>query len=259
PIRILLRPTLVQGPEAAPDIARAIAELNSRDDIDLLIVGRGGGSLEDLWAFNEEAVARAIAASRLPVVSAVGHEIDETIADFAADLRAPTPSAAAELAVPDIRETVAAARAVRQRARRALLRLLGEARLRLRSIERSHALKSPRDRLRQNAQRADELLGRIELEARRALRAAGERRERLVERIARSAAQGLLLARQRLAHAQARIEALSPRAVLERGYALAFDGAGRLVASAASAAPGEELRLVLRDGALRCRVEARES
>lgn len=99
-IEILLNPVKVQGEGAAAEIARAICEMNMRDDIDVLIVGRGGGSLEDLWAFNEEAVARAIFASRIPVISAVGHEIDYTIADFVADVRAPTPSAAAEIAVP---------------------------------------------------------------------------------------------------------------------------------------------------------------
>lgn len=100
PIEILLYPVKVQGDGAAEEVAQAIAAMNGRDDIDVLIVGRGGGSLEDLWAFNEEAVARAIFASRIPVISAVGHEIDFTIADFVADVRAPTPSAAAEIAVP---------------------------------------------------------------------------------------------------------------------------------------------------------------
>lgn len=235
-VRIVLRPTLVQGPEAAPDIVAAIEELNRRQDLDLLIVGRGGGSLEDLWAFNDEAVARAIAGSRLPVISAVGHEVDETIADFAADLRAPTPSAAAELAVPDVRETLTALRRLEQRVRRALAALLATLRLRLQALERSAALRSPRDRLLQNMQRVDELLGRIQY----------------------AAGQSLRHLEQRLARAAGRIEALSPRAVLARGYALAFDERGRLLAGAGAAVPGEGLRVLFHDGALRCRIEARE-
>ena len=105
-VSVLLYPAKVQGEGAAEEIARGIHELNQRKDIEVIIIGRGGGSLEDLWAFNEEEVARAITSSRIPIVSAVGHEIDFTIADFAADLRAPTPSAAAELTVPILEDTL---------------------------------------------------------------------------------------------------------------------------------------------------------
>jgi exodeoxyribonuclease VII large subunit len=234
PVRIVLRPTQVQGPGAAADIVRAIEALNRCPDLDLLIVGRGGGSIEDLWAFNQETVARAIAASRLPVVSAVGHETDTTIADFVADLRAPTPSAAAEMAVRDFREVLAEARGTRQRCERAALRRLAELRLRLISIEKGPALRSPLDRVRQAAQRSDELL-------QRALRGAQVTLTALRERLARNIAQ---------------VAALNPEGVLERGYALAFDEGGRLVPGIAGVAPGARLRVQLRDGELDCRVEA---
>jgi exodeoxyribonuclease VII large subunit len=235
PIRIVLRPTLVQGAQAAPDIVSAIEAFNARDDIDLLIVGRGGGSLEDLWAFNEEAVARAIAAARVPVIAAVGHATDETIADFVADLRAPTPSAAAELAVPDYRETLAEARTHLRRGARALAHRLEALTLRLKVIERSHALKSPLEHLRQMAQRADEIMTRMHLALRQNVRATHQRVERLA----------------------GTLEALRPTAVLGRGYALAFDRHGGLVTSVEGVGVGDALRVLLGDGELHCRVEGR--
>jgi exodeoxyribonuclease VII large subunit len=235
-VRIVLRPTAVQGREAASDLVAGIEALSRREDIDLIIVGRGGGSLEDLWAFNEERVARAIAAARWPVISAVGHEIDFTIADFVADLRAPTPSAAAEMAVPDAREVLAGARAVLARCARAVTRRVAEARLRLQGLARSRALENPLDRVRQSSQRADELL----------------------QRCLRGTAAAARSTRARLAGLSARLEALNPGAVLERGYAVAFDQAGRLVTRGRDLAIGDALQLVLRDAAVRCRVEAVE-
>lgn len=234
PLRIVLRPTQVQGPGAARDIGQAIEALNGCPELDLLIVGRGGGSLEDLWAFNDEAVARAITGSRVPVISAVGHETDTTIADFVADLRAPTPSAAAEMAVRDFREVLAEARATRQRCERAGVRRLRELRLRLGAIEKGPALRSPLDRVRQAAQRSDELL----------------------QRALRGAQVTLTARRERWARLSAQIAALNPEAVLERGYALTFDATGRLVADMADVTPGARLKVRLRDGELDCLVEA---
>jgi len=231
-VRLLLRPTRVQGAGAAEEIAAAIGAINRRDDVDVLIVGRGGGSLEDLWAFNEEVTARAIAGSRIPTVSAVGHEIDETIADYVADLRAPTPSAAAELVAPDVREALGALQRNRDRCTRALRQQLRELRLRLDAVLRSAALRSPTERLQQTSQRSDELL----------------------QRASRAIAQRLDQVRQRLAHAGDRIEALGPGAVLGRGYALAFDAQGRLVPRVRGRRPGEELRLRMADGELRCTI-----
>jgi len=236
PIAIVLRPTVVQGREAAADIVAGIEALDRRADIDLIIVGRGGGSLEDLWAFNEEPVARAIAAAKLPIISAVGHEIDFTIADFVADLRAPTPSAAAELAVPDARDVLTGAGSDLRRCARAVRRRLDEGRLRLEGLARSRALVSPLDRVRQASQRADELLQRCARAAESRLRRAGER----------------------AAAVAGRLEALNPGSVLERGYAVAFDERGRLVTRAAALSAGDCLRVVLREGAVRCRVERAE-
>ncbi|MFH1143945.1 MAG: exodeoxyribonuclease VII large subunit [Candidatus Eisenbacteria bacterium] len=233
PVRIILRPAIVQGREAAADIVAGIEALSRRDEIDLIIVGRGGGSLEDLWAFNEERVARAIAAARHPVISAVGHEVDVTIADFVADLRAPTPSAAAEMAVPDMRDVLAAARSDLRRCARAVWRRLDDGRLRLEGLSRSRALQSPLDQVQQASQRADELILRIG----RATSAACRR------------------ARERLAGIAGRVGALNPGAVLERGYAAVFDEGGRLVSRVGDLRVGDGLRVVLQGGSLRCRVE----
>ncbi|MCK4412729.1 MAG: exodeoxyribonuclease VII large subunit [Candidatus Eisenbacteria sp.] len=234
-IRLILRPTRVQGPGAAEEIAAAIEQLSRREELDLLIVGRGGGSLEDLWAFNEEVVARAIAASRLPVISAVGHAVDETIADYVADLRAPTPSAAAELAVPDVREVRAALAALWGRAPRAAGRRIETVRLRVAALGGSHALQSPLDRMRQASQRADELLARMQ----------------------RAAAVRLQRAGHRLAAVTATLAALSPQAVVARGYALAFDAGERLVTRVVQVEVGGRLDVRLADGTLRCRIEER--
>jgi exodeoxyribonuclease VII large subunit len=233
-IRLILRPAQVQGPDAAGEIAAGIRQLDAFPQIDLLIVGRGGGSLEDLWAFNEECVARAIAAAQRPVISAVGHAVDETIADYVADLRAPTPSAAAELAVPDVRDVRANLGTLRGRAGRAAARRLEAARLRVAALGRSHALQSPLDRMRQASQRADELVGRM-------------------GRAARARVQQV---RQRLAGRAATLAALSPEAVVARGYALVYDAGGALVTRARQVAPGDGIAVHLAAGRLRARVEA---
>ncbi|MCK4306149.1 MAG: exodeoxyribonuclease VII large subunit [Candidatus Eisenbacteria sp.] len=234
PIRIILRPSAVQGKGASQDIARGIEELCRCDAADLLIVGRGGGSLEDLWAFNEEITARAIASSSIPVISAVGHEIDTTIADLAADVRAPTPSAAAEIAVRDLPQTFADLRHSLDRAATALTRRLSEYKLKLEALGRSRGMQSPVDRLLQEGQHADELLLRGQ----------------------RAVTQRLVATQDRLTALGARIEALNPTAVLERGFALAFDSAGRLLHAAGDVADGDEVRLQLGRGALLCRVES---
>ncbi|MDR1465845.1 MAG: exodeoxyribonuclease VII large subunit [Oscillospiraceae bacterium] len=230
---VVFCPVLVQGAGAAAEIAAAIRRMNEQRAADVLIVGRGGGSLEDLWAFNEEIVARAVADSEIPVISAVGHETDVTICDFAADLRAPTPSAAAELAVPDTRELLEYLAGEARRRTAALERELRQRRAALEQLTAQRVLRRPEGLLDPARQRLDATRERME-----------------------SCAAALLRDRRRaLAAALARLEALSPLAVLARGYAVARKD-GRALRRAAEAVPGDELDVLLQDGRLRCAVLA---
>ena len=233
PARIILCPVRVQGEGAAAEIVSAIRALGEWGGADVLIVGRGGGSIEDLWAFNEEIVARAIFNCPVPVISAVGHQTDFTIADFVADLRAPTPSAAAEYAVPVALELEADVLALGQRLVRA---------------GRSHC---------ENAsQRLDNLepgLSYTRLLAR--LQRLGERSIGLEERLRRVVANRLDQGRLRWEHGRERLSALNPAAVLGRGFAVARDAQGRIVREAGTLSPGDKLRVLLSKGSLDCLVE----
>jgi exodeoxyribonuclease VII large subunit len=279
--RVIVRPVRVQGAGSAREIAAGIQDLNRAGLVDVIIVGRGGGSLEDLWAFNEEVVARAIAASRVPVVSAVGHEVDFTIADFVADARAPTPTAAAALVVPDRAEVARSVARADAALRRALVRRIALLRERVTGLQRR--LGDPERRVRDLALRLDELA----LRARRGLvrKVAWERREiatlasRLVrtgpERAVRRTSDGLRADADRLRfavavrvrHARAaveraagRLDALSPLACLGRGYAIVRrgDAAGPVVSDAESLAAGDAVALVFARGRARARVEETE-
>jgi exodeoxyribonuclease VII large subunit len=226
-VRVLLAPTLVQGDQAPPQIVAALQTLDARDDVDLILLVRGGGSLEELWAFNDEMVARAIAACQHPVVSGVGHETDFTIADFVADLRAPTPSAAAELAVPDQAD-------LRQRIGVSAGRLLGTVEGRLREAgqsldqqQRTLARLSPLVRVDAHRQQVDDL-------TRRATRATTHR---------------LALHRSGLAGSRSRLASLSPLATLERGYAAVRQAdTGVVVRSVGQVRTGDPLVIQVRDG-----------
>jgi exodeoxyribonuclease VII large subunit len=276
PVPILLAPTPVQGEGASLAIASAIRRLEAVPDVDVVIVARGGGSLEDLWAFNEEPVARAIFACRVPVISAVGHETDFTIADFVADLRTPTPSAAAERAVP-VREELAAELALlRRRGGRALAESVRRAR---HALERGRGrLGDPRRLLDERRQRLDEqiergrrVLARRFAEARADLRGAETRlyrahphRRILEQRSALAAVRHRLeaalhreIARRRhgLEAAHGKLEALSPTRVLERGFSLTQRADGHLVTRAEDLTPGEQVRVRLREGAFSARVD----
>ena len=270
-VRILLAPARVQGEGAAAEIVEGIRLLNGLPDPpDVLIVGRGGGSLEDLWCFNEEAVARAVRASRIPVISAVGHEIDFTICDFAADLRAPTPSAAAELVVKNRADLVATVAALSRRLVLAARNATARARSRLELCARSRAFAEPASRLREQAQRLDLLAQRLDASL---SAAAAERRRRLEAAPARLAAAlaaaiqrarlraaalaprpGHALAlragaeRARVSALAAKLAALDPMAVLDRGYALVRNESGDVVARASAVSPGDRLAVVFRDG-----------
>lgn len=224
-VDVLLAPVRVQGPGAGEDIAGAIRLFNEYREIDLLIVGRGGGSVEDLWAFNEEIVARAIAASEIPVVSAVGHEVDYTIADFVADRRAPTPSAAAEIAVKSRAELIENIANYSYTARKSIEATLSAHRERLRGHLRSYAFNLPADLLRQRSQRLDEL---------------GVSLVRLAGLRTASVRQSLESLRKRLVN-------LDPARILERGFAIVYRG-GETVQTAAAVRRGDHLQIRFRDG-----------
>lgn len=234
-IQLILSPVLVQGELAPAQIVQAIELMNRVDDIDVLIVGRGGGSLEELWAFNDERVVRAIFASRIPVISAVGHETDYSLADFVADRRAPTPSAAAEMAVPDRRElekhlSTTYARLMRVMQQRAL-----EQRRRLQRVAESKAFRHPHKMLDQPKQYVDVLNLRL-IRAFQTL--TGERSHKFTK----------------LAE---KLAALNPLAVLRRGYSITRSyPQKRIIRTIGALTPGQEIEVILADGTLLCRVEA---
>jgi exodeoxyribonuclease VII large subunit len=279
---VVIYPCRVQGPEAAGEIMQGIRALNRLGGLDVLIVARGGGSLEDLWPFNEEQVARALASSRIPTISAVGHETDYTIADFVADLRAPTPSAAAERVV-QAKVDLASRIATLEKHLHAGIRLrLTQVRARVEAVTSHRVFTAERGRLRNHAQRVDELQRRAESAASRRLERARDGLARLRGRLEAFRLDRQLQARrERLLSSEARLrslfstrvqarraalggllgklDTLSPLAVLARGYALVWDATGtRLLRRAADATIGEEVRLRLHDGSLRAAITSRE-
>jgi len=227
--RVLICPVRVQGDRAAAEIAAMIETVNRLPSVDVMIVGRGGGSIEDLWPFNEEVVARAIAASRVPVVSAVGHETDFTIADFVADVRALTPTDGAARVTPDLEQFMQDLRALKERLGKALQSTLAAARERLDGLARSYALRRPLERIRLREQRLDDL----------------------AHQLYRSTRHVLELRRQRLSGLSDRLESLSPLAVLARGYSITLrDADGSLVRDPATVRIGETIRTLLHGGVL---------
>ncbi len=233
---VYVLPVRVQGEGAAEEIAAAIDWANWQRVADLIITGRGGGSMEELWAFNEEIVARAIARSRIPVISAVGHEPDVTIADFAADLRAATPSNAAELAVPDQAELYAWLRAAAPRLGRGLERTLSQRRRDLQRLADSRPFSQPGGLFRERRMQLDYQAERMAGALRRIL--AGQR--------------------QRQGRLAAALDAMSPLKVLSRGYAIAADEQGNVLTSVKGICPGDALTVRLIDGTVNCRAEERK-
>lgn len=254
-LHIQVYPVPVQGEGAAAKIAEAIDDFNRLlPETDVLLVGRGGGSLEDLWAFNEEAVARSIAASKIPVISCVGHETDYTIADFVADLRAPTPSAAAELVVRNKADVLEHLKGLGERLPLALLARVRNAQETLRHLVQSPTLRDPRRLYEDRARRVDELEARLLAGPMRVF----EDRRRLAEDLSRRLEPAV---RAVLQHAEKdmrlqleKLNALSPLACLSRGYSIVFDQAGRALRSKDEARKGDRLRVRLHDGELSAEV-----
>jgi len=233
-IKVLVRPVLVQGPHAAEDIARAISEMDGSGLADVMIVGRGGGSIEDLWPFNQEVVARAIFDCTTPVISAVGHEVDFTIADFVADLRAPTPSAAAEMASPSRDELWLRIRKLKMSLTREVLRANAEKLSDISSLIKSYGFRRPAETLREMNQRKDELERRLLTSAQIVLKTLTARLE----------------------HCVAKLAGFSPKCLLGRGYAFveAYPGM-KSVRSVDEIPAGARIRMTFSDGTADATIE----
>ncbi|MCX7780225.1 MAG: exodeoxyribonuclease VII large subunit, partial [Negativicutes bacterium] len=231
-VSLVLYPVQVQGAEAPGQIVHAIEAMNRIGAADVIIVGRGGGSMEELWAFNDEGVVRAIAASGIPVVSAVGHETDYTLADFVADQRAATPSQAAELTVPDVRELARHVITLRSMLATSMHRLLDGRRKNIERLRESHGFNRPRDMLTRQHQTLDMLFNRLQ-EA---------QKKQLVE------------SQHRFQVAAEKLAMLSPLAVLARGYSITRDKTGKILYRADETRPGENLEIILRHGSIEVNV-----
>jgi exodeoxyribonuclease VII large subunit len=275
---VLLYPTAVQGAAAVPEIVKAIEAASRRNECDVLIVARGGGSLEDLWCFNDERVARAIAACRIPTISGVGHEVDVTIADFVADVRAPTPSAAALIAVPDKSAWLESLAQLEQRVASAMGRVLRTQALALSALAQRLQISHPGAKLAQHAQRLDDLEQRLRLALRAAVTVKQQRLEGLSTRLWREnprhrlevlCAEAAALkqrlttaftstlngAAQRVALAARTLDAVSPLATLGRGFAVVSRSSdGALLRDAQDAPVGSEIEARLARGSLRATV-----
>lgn len=235
--KVVLLPVRVQGVEAPPEIVGAIRYANKHKVADLIITGRGGGSIEDLWAFNDERVARAIYESELPVISAVGHEPDVTIADFVADVRASTPSNAAELAVPDASEMRELLENLNIRKTQAVRKKLSRLSTRLDDIKNRRVLQNPMTYVDSKRSELDYV------------------RDRLIAAADRINASK----RHRFVALAASLDAMSPLKVMSRGYAIAADARGELIRSINDVKPDDKMRLLVRDGVIKCAVEESEA
>jgi exodeoxyribonuclease VII large subunit len=277
-VKILVFPVLVQGENAASSIAKAIEKANSMKDIDVLIVGRGGGSIEELWAFNEELVARAIFASTIPIISAVGHETDFTIADFVADLRAPTPTGAAELAVPHIDELMDRILQRQTRLLRAMQEQFRFQKDRFNRAHKSYAFRYPLRLYEQKMEQVDRLTemlvrgtsrltslkkGQHEVlekrlqrnHPREALNEAQSRFDRMHKDLNRAMLQIFAKKQTEFERMISTLRALSPLQIMERGYSLAYSEDNRLIKSVSQVKTSDRVQIQLTDGSLYCKVE----
>ena len=278
---VLIYPAQVQGEVAPNEVSAGVRYFNRAKNVDVIVVARGGGSAEDLAAFNHEGLARVVAASEIPVISAIGHETDFTIIDFVADLRAPTPSAAAELVIRSRQEIEEQAEALRLRLGRAVRYRLLMARKSLIEAAQHGAFARMRDGINQRQQRTDDLTFRLEKSERKLLEQHRRRWERAsaavrhydarrvlagirrdlashTATVASSMRTILLRNRARLEQFEHQLRALSPVAILERGYALVFDSSGKLIKSSKNIEKGEQISARLAEGSLKARVEDKE-
>lgn len=276
-IPVVVYPVQVQGEQARFDIVRALETAAARAECDVLILARGGGSLEDLWAFNEEIVARAIAACPIPLVAGIGHEVDFTIADLVADVRAPTPSGAAELVVPDGTDWLRRVQVLERRLALAARRVLNDARLALRAAAARLARCHPGFMLRQNAQRLDELRAQLSVALRNRLtldrlrvgnalarlrsaspamrvRTAGDRVASFRLRLSSALRARLTVPGTQLAVLSGRLHTVSPLRTLERGYAIVLDAGGTVVRSTTQVQAGDAITARVADGVLKATV-----
>ncbi|TFH63454.1 exodeoxyribonuclease VII large subunit [Peribacillus frigoritolerans] len=276
--RIIVYPALVQGNNAAKSIAKAISMANARSESDVLIVGRGGGSIEELWAFNEEIVAESIYDSDIPVISAVGHETDFTIADFVADLRAPTPTGAAELAVPHLNEILERLMNRKNRLTRSIQEAVNFERTRLTRMERSYAFRYPHKMYEQKLEQLDKTMDRL---GRTSTRYFMKKRDELNQlndilkkqhpeqavknakdelqqhaKVLRKAMEAIYRHKsQQFVHITATLSALSPLKIMERGYGLVFAEDETLVKSTQQVSKGDKIAVSIKDGTLECEIK----
>ena len=280
--KILILPALVQGDQAAPSITDAINQANEKKHgIDVLIVGRGGGSIEELWAFNEEIVARAIYGSTIPIISAVGHETDFTIADFVADLRAPTPTGAAELAVPHIDEWIERVLTKQTRIMRAMKEKVNLQSNKLQRIEKSYAFRYPRRLYEQKLEQLDRATELLVTNSQKLLAVKMTQLEQLDKRISRNhpdekiqkakeeqnkqtkalyRAMSIVLSNKQAEFKStlSTLQALSPLKIMERGYSLTYNDKGNLVKSIQHVEVKDHVKITLADGTLNCQVVEKE-
>lgn len=258
-VHLVLAPVKVQGEGAAQEIADAVDLLNRREDLEILIVGRGGGSLEDLWCFNEEVVARAIARSRLPVLSAVGHEIDFTISDFVADVRAPTPSAAAELVVGRKDTFEARLESLGSGLVRPLREWMLRTRHRLAAVEHSYVFREPGNMVAQKRQELQALHMRALHELRGVVRERHQHVDDMRLRLGHEIRLRWQAVRQDVRRLEQQMRALSPYAVLHRGYSITRDAEGAILRSASGVRAGQRVSTTLAEGAFESQVLERST
>lgn len=252
--KIMLLPVRVQGVEAPGEIAAALRYASEHEVADVVITGRGGGSIEDLWAFNDERVARAIYDCEIPVISAVGHEPDVTIADFVADLRAATPSNAAELAAPDVTELMQAIDSAMRRLENSMAKRISGSREALEALSSRRVLQSATGFIEQRRSQVETLRVRLEAASGFASKSRSQL-DNLASRLDSALDAAMTRKKNEYLRAAAKLDALSPLKVLSRGYAIAMDEDGRAVKDSSGVRAGDKLTVRLASGALGCRVE----